>query len=268
MSSKSKALVRRVAAAVVGVPLLMSAFAPAARADTVVESAQARVEGAWAAATMKQKKNGAVYATVNVGDSAADGLCAHGVIRWHHVNGSTYDDYGMWLCGAYDETDEPFRVPVRDWRAYEAIEIGAFVDGGTPVYTTILRWGDRNDLHRQANRAMGMTYREFARYKNRIVQWPLNWNTNGCNVVRGWPKRFFDKACEQHDFGYRNYGKYMRFGRNDRTRRWIDERFVDEMYRTCDDHYVDGLPRWKSCIDAADSLWAGVRTGARSHFYG
>jgi hypothetical protein len=254
-------------AVALGTLLIVGALPSAADADRVIESAQARANGAWAGATMHQRKNGAVYATVNVGDTAADGVCAHGTIRWHHVNGSTYDDYGMHLCGAFTETDEPFRVPDRNWRAYEAIQVGAFVDGGMPVYTTILRWGDYDALHRQADRVMRMSYDDFTRYKRRVVDWPLNWTSNGCNWPADWANNTFRPACEQHDFGYRNYGKYMRFGRNETTRNWIDNRFKTELYRICDDKVPSG-DTWLGCRITARAMYEGVSWGARRHFYG
>lgn len=60
-----------------------------------------------------------------------------------------------------------------------------------------------------------------------------DWTTDGCTLTpRPWALSF-RPACRLHDFGYRNYGRGLRLGRDERTRRWIDGRFRTEMLRLC-----------------------------------
>lgn len=60
-----------------------------------------------------------------------------------------------------------------------------------------------------------------------------DWTTDGCTLTPPrWALRF-RPACWLHDFGYRNYGRGLTLGRDERTRRWIDGRFRTEMLRLC-----------------------------------
>jgi hypothetical protein len=208
-----------------------------------------------------------VYVHVRVADTLGEGLCAHGTVRWHHVNGNAYDDYGMVHCGF--GTTREFDVPDRNWRAYEAVSVGAFVDGGGAVYITIHRWGDWHELKREADRVMRMNYRDFVRHKADVVQWPLNWTSNGCNKpMPEYGKRWLDASCQLHDFGYRNYGKYLRFGRNEQTRQWIDNRWWAEMRNMCEDRFTMFSPRHGVCMETANVALTGMREFGASWFYG
>jgi hypothetical protein len=253
---------RRLAAVIV----LIAALPATAKADKDIVAAQARADGATVDAELRQRNNGAVYVHVRVGDTLGEGLCAHGTIRWHHVNGNAYDDYGMVHCGF--GTTREFDVPDRNWRAYEAVTVGAFVDGGSPVYITIHRWGDWNEMKFEADHIMRLNYREFMRYKRKAVQWPMNWSDDGCTKMPDYGRRWFNDACEQHDFGYRNYGKYLNFGRNERAREAIDGQMYREMRRICEDRFTTLSPRHGLCIDTAYAAWRTVRGHAKSHFYG
>ena len=252
---------------VVAVIVLMAALPATAQADKDIVSAQARADGATVDAELRQRKNGAVYAHVRVRDTLEEGLCAHGTIRWHHVNGTAYDDYGMVHCGF--GTAQEFDVPERNWRAYEAVSVGAFVDGGGAVYSTIHRWGDWNEMKREADRIMRMDYREFMDHKDDVVPWPLNWSSNGCNKeMPDYGKRWLDAACQQHDFGYRNYGKYLNFGRNERTRAWIDRRMHHEMRRMCEDRFTTLSPSHGLCTHTALVAWRVMGIKGAPYFYG
>jgi Prokaryotic phospholipase A2 len=243
--------------------LAAALIAQPASADMGIDRETVEVDGAQVQARMIQARNGGVYAKVLVRDTKADGVCAHGTIGWHHVSGQSYYDYGMWWCGA--GTAKEFTVPVRDWRAYERLSVGAFVDNGGTRYETVRRW-DRATLKREADRIMRMRYREFDRYKRFVAPWPFDWSDDGCSgpTPQGW-RRVFRRACEQHDFGYRNYGKYLSLGRTDATRGWIDDRFKREMTAICVDNY---LVQRNSCLAAAHIMYAAVRAKGRPHFYG
>ncbi len=102
-------------------------------------------------------------------------------------------------------------------------------------------------LAAQARHIMDMDYREFLRLK-RFRPGPFNWADDGCSFPgrdRIWrelrreiAKRvriIFDKPCEQHDFGYRNFGQRdgLLLGPTERTRNWIDWRLYIELKRAC-----------------------------------
>jgi hypothetical protein len=246
-----------------GALLATAALASPASADTEIDRDSATVAGAKVDATMMQRTDGAVYVNVVVHDTRADGICAHGTIRWLHLNGNAYDDYGMHVCGA--GTGESFTAPARDWRAYKGLDVGAFVDGGAPGYRPILRW-DRASLRARANSIMRMSARRFLSHEKAVHTWPFDWKDNGCSgpTPSNW-KRLFYRACAQHDFGYRNYGQYLNLGRDEATRKWIDDRFRRELLRVCrdDEKYLKN-----HCIAAAHVMWGAVRAKGRPYFYG
>lgn len=255
---------RFAAASVLAAAFSPGVFAATATADAELSKAEAEVPGAQVSATMMQRDDGAIYAKVRVRDTAADGVCAHGTIRWHHVNGSDYDDYGMHFCGAGGEPAQPFAVPPRDWRAYTGMSVGAFVDGGAPRYATVRQW-DRARLLDEANRIMRKTYRGFDLYKKLFRTWPYDWNDNGCSgpTPRNL-KRLFNLACEQHDFGYRNYGQYLDLGRTEAKRKWIDDRLREELLRIC---RAETAVLRTHCVVAANTMWAVLRREGAGYFF-
>lgn len=106
--------------------------------------------------------------------------------------------------------------------------------------------------------------------------WPydrFNWTDDGCSpswVPKPIYRNLFDGPCKQHDFGYRNFGNGLQLGRNDETRAWIDERFLTEMRRLCNDnfsHFLQILNK-KACLEMADVVYKGVRSPfGRAAFY-
>jgi hypothetical protein len=101
--------VRRLATAIV----LMAALPATAQADKAIVSAQARADGGHGG-----RRAAPAQARPDLRPCArqrhlGEGLCAHGTIRWHHVNGTAYDDYGMVNCGF--GTAQEFDVPDRAW---------------------------------------------------------------------------------------------------------------------------------------------------------
>lgn len=89
----------------------------------------------------------------------------------------------------------------------------------------------------------------------------FDWENDGCSVpVSSW-KALFYPACQQHDFGYRNFGKGLLLGRDEGTRRWIDDRFRVEMKAICNYKFSDWLQyaNLQACFKEADIMYAGVR---------
>ncbi|MFF8955157.1 phospholipase A2 [Streptomyces sp. NPDC014894] len=123
------------------------------------------------------------------------------------------------------------------------------------------------ELRRRADRIMKLTYRKFARAE-RVK--PFNWRADGCSVpMKDFPyKKRFRSACDQHDFGYRNYGGKgkLKLSPTRATRKSIDAKFYREMKRTCDDAYR-GRSRTKCKLIAANYHLAVRAVGGRAFGY-
>ncbi|MFF5084032.1 phospholipase A2 [Actinoplanes sp. NPDC000266] len=90
----------------------------------------------------------------------------------------------------------------------------------------------------------------------------FDWDTDSCS----WPtpdswRRLFHPACQQHDFGYRNFGKGLTLGRDEATRRWIDDRFAVEMKAICNYRFSDWTQyaNLQACFKEADGMYGAVR---------
>jgi len=129
----------------------------------------------------------------------------------------------------------------------------------------------------RADGFMNMTYTGFAAAAaNRPT--PFNWGTDGCSIPPQVPlspavkyslENLFRGPCKQHDFGYRNYGRGLKLGRDEGTRDWIDGRLLTEMRRVC----ARSFPSWwqaankAACRGEANAFYVAVRNGARDVFY-
>ena len=118
---------------------------------------------------------------------------------------------------------------------------------------------------------MRMDYKTFIEYKGIRAPRPFDWSADGCSFPTPRSLRhLFSQPCQQHDFGYRNYGRGLRLGRNENTRGWIDGRLLTESRRLCDRSF----PRWyqkankATCRNQAYAMWVALRHGGRSAFYG
>ena len=127
------------------------------------------------------------------------------------------------------------------------------------------------DTKSLADAIMGMDYKTFVEYAGIRAPRPFDWNTDGCSSPTPPSlRRLFSMPCQQHDFGYRNYGRGLRLGRNENTRGWIDGRLLTESRRLCDISFS----RWyqkankATCRSQAYSMWVAVRHGGRPAFYG
>lgn len=61
----------------------------------------------------------------------------------------------------------------------------------------------------------------------------FDWTTDGCSWTPAPARDVFNAACQQHDFGYRNFGKGPTVGRTEDARAWVDWRFRTELNRLC-----------------------------------
>jgi len=121
-----------------------------------------------------------------------------------------------------------------------------------------------------ADSIMRMDYNTFIQYKGIRAPRPFNWSSDGCS----WPtpaslRHLFNLPCQQHDFGYRNYGNGLRLGRNGNVRAWIDDRFLTEMRRLCIRTFYRLYQRGNqaTCRGQASAMWTAVRHGGRDAFY-
>ncbi len=90
----------------------------------------------------------------------------------------------------------------------------------------------------------------------------FDWDTDSCSrpTPESW-RKLFHPACQQHDFGYRNYGKNLTLGRDENTRRWIDDLFRAEMKSICNYRFSDWTQygNLQACFKEADTMYLGVR---------
>jgi hypothetical protein len=125
----------------------------------------------------------------------------------------------------------------------------------------------------QADSIMGMSYSAFDRYSRLRVR-PFNWTSDGCSYTPPAWADLFRRPCNQHDFGYWNYGhsdgqRGLELGVNENTRAWIDHRLLQEMVRLCNDKYSAWWRRANkvACVDEAGVMYAAVRNLGRSAYY-
>lgn len=131
------------------------------------------------------------------------------------------------------------------------------------------------ELRTEADRFMNMDYPTFLATKRNAPNPAFDWTDNGCSgppIVREVYRDLFNGPCEQHDFGYRNYGsdnKGLQLSPIEDTRNWIDGRFLEEMKRMCDNNFTDWWESSKKgqCLNEANAVWGVVRHKGRSHFH-
>jgi hypothetical protein len=148
---------------------------------------------------------------------------------------------------------------------------------------------DRDEQTRYAVETMNLSYSAFLsrkadftragcrkdNYENNGFPYPgcgkpspynaFNWSDDGCSgkeqigFASNAYRNLFNKPCQLHDFGYRNFGKGLTLGRSEATRAWIDGRLRDEMYRLCDTNYATNRIQRGACKSEAGAVWAAVR---------
>lgn len=92
----------------------------------------------------------------------------------------------------------------------------------------------------------------------------FDWSTDSCSWTPSSLKALFDPACQEHDFGYRNFGKGLTLDRSESRRRWIDDRFRAEMKSICNYRFSDWtqFANLQACFKEADGMYAVVRNGS------
>jgi hypothetical protein len=129
-------------------------------------------------------------------------------------------------------------------------------------------------VKQRADAIMNLSYRDFDRYRNNVHDAPFNWSTDGCSYTPAAWADLFRQPCNQHDFGYWNYGhsdhqRGLELGVNENTRGWIDHRLLEEMVRLCNDKYSAWWrrPNKVACLDEAGVIYGAVRNLGRSAYY-
>jgi hypothetical protein len=119
------------------------------------------------------------------------------------------------------------------------------------------------DVREEADRIMNLTAERFAAHPHVA---PFDWSTDGCTASLPGYGETFRQPCMQHDFGYRNYGGRgeLKLDPTERTRAWIDQRFLEEMNRVCD---RPATPDKRDCKDNATAMWVGVTLFGGAFFY-
>jgi len=135
-----------------------------------------------------------------------------------------------------------------------AILIGlAMLAGSAGITATPAEADPWESALQRANFIMNQTYNGFL-VEKQLNDGPFVWSSDGCSwtpLPWSWEQ---DLPCQQHDFGYRNFGKGLRLDRTEDRRGWLDQRFLTEMLRNCDAH-----PWYPHCVDGAYTMYAAVR---------
>jgi hypothetical protein len=127
----------------------------------------------------------------------------------------------------------------------------------------------------------------YAYYKAKYPT-ALNWSKDGCSVpkyvvvspalalVLRHYSGTFQKSCDRHDFGYRNYGKnpanrpLVRLDPTRARKNSIDSRFLSNMNIQCDRAYthVWEIPAKAACKGAAKVYYTAVSRYGDKAFFG
>jgi hypothetical protein len=97
---------------------------------------------------------------------------------------------------------------------------------------------------------------------------PYDWSADGCSFgeISGPFRDSFNRACNRHDFGYRNYGgQGLALDRTEGRRTRIDDRLRDDLNGLCRGEHR-GLPE-TPCLLAAQTVYAGARAAGRNWFF-
>ena len=120
-----------------------------------------------------------------------------------------------------------------------------------------------------ANTILAMDYQAFLTYKRTRHPAPFDWSDDGCTSTPPSWANLFNGPCALHDFGYRNFGRGLSLGRDDATRKRIDDRFLIEMRRVCGNfnQWWQGVNR-DACINESNVMYTAVRGWGRAAYYG
>ncbi len=126
----------------------------------------------------------------------------------------------------------------------------------------------------------------YAKYKEKYPK-ALNWGNDGCSVpsevllfggLGAAIKAYggvFEKSCDRHDFGYRNFGKntstagvHPKFSPTRATKDKIDSKFYSNMKVQCESKYGSLNPLRAACKAAAKVFYEAVSHRGDKAFFG
>ncbi len=275
--------------------LLLVCFAGTASADRLIDYSHNHVDGATVAAKLYQQSaaGGGLYVEVRMRNTRRFPGCINGAVAWRRAGPDPVD---------FRTSTRPIRAcvkktwinvgrtPVRSVRDISGVSTHVAVEGGKGKWLGMIGW-TRKGIKDQADRIVNLSYRSFDRFKRQAERnrarggaradatWPLAWADDGCSIpgqklvllAKRW-SRFFDRQCQQHDFGYRNYGmRYLALNRTEGTRLRIDKKLLREAKRACRNSFGGGLRenvKRGQCLAAANIIYKGVRSGGWKPFFG
>jgi len=287
--------INRFLGAALGAALLLLGFAGTASADRLVDYHFNHVDGATVAAQLWQRTGGdqGLYVNVKMRNTRRLPGCVNAAVRWVSPRRNVEDQ-----ASSSPRHTRPFetcvrkrwidlhRTPVRRVADFERVQTHVAVVGGKGQWKDLIGW-NRRDVKRKADRIMQMSYRTFLKYKDAAIRnrhhggaredntWPLDWSDDGCTIpgqesidIARAVSAFFNAACQQHDFGYRNYGKhYLALNRTDDARKRIDDKLEVELTRACGVAFRGGNGL-RNCKNTANIIWGAVRFGGSDAFFG
>lgn len=124
----------------------------------------------------------------------------------------------------------------------------------------------RSLIQTQADAYMNLPLETFHNMR-RLQPPPFEWTANGCNFGEiALPFReSFNRACDRHDFGYRNYGHgRLQLDRTEARRTRIDDRLRDDLNGLCRRDHA-GLTE-TPCLASAQAVYAAARATGGPQF--
>jgi hypothetical protein len=136
----------------------------------------------------------------------------------------------------------------------------------TPAVAPLSAGAPRQALVVAADGYMNLPLETFQATK-RVQPPPFNWSSDGCSFgeITGPFRESFNRACDRHDFGYRNYGGTgLALDRTETRRTRVDDRLRDDLNGVCRSQHA-GLTE-TPCLAAAQAIYATVRSQGSSWF--
>lgn len=155
------------------------------------------------------------------------------------------------------------------WKRGVLAFVGAFM-GLAVIGAPAASAGETASVKERADKIMNLSYKKFAKADHSK---PFDWRNNGCSSPLPYTpfQEVFRRACNQHDFGYRNYGSATKGGLKlsptRATKNRIDGKFALELKRTCEDTYAVWNPQRHACLTAGGGYYTAVSQGGDGHFF-
>lgn len=108
-------------------------------------------------------------------------------------------------------------------------------------------------------------------YSRRGSYTQFDWGRDGCSApswvstLFGDANTRFRPACNQHDFGYRNYRKFGMA--NEWNRAKVDSKFYSNMLSICSSNYSWYNPLRYACNKSAEAYYLAVVAAGWNHYY-